>query len=114
MTKPLSIVGMVVGAAVVFAAGYYVGAGSSPAPMSMQHTMDSMNMSLQGKTGDDFDRAFLSEMIVHHEGAVDMAEAAKANAKHQEIKDLADAIIQAQTTEIAQMHQWMSAWYGAH
>lgn len=79
--------------------------------MSMADMMQSMNAQLQGKTGDAFDQAFLSEMIVHHQGAVEMAQLALTNAKHQEIKDLAKAIIAAQNKEIADMKGWMKAWY---
>lgn len=79
----------------------------------MDGMMDGMMANLRGKTGDEFDRAFLAEMIVHHEGAVAMAEAAKANAKHLELMQMADAIISAQTAEIAQMRAWMESWYGA-
>jgi len=77
----------------------------------MHEQMGAMMASLEGKTGDEFDKVFLSEMIMHHEGAVDMAEAALQNAKHQEIKDMANAIISAQTTEINQMRNWQSVWY---
>lgn len=80
--------------------------------MDMAQMMADMNKALMGKTGDDFDRAFLSEMIVHHEGAVEMAKLAQTNAKHQEIKDLAGAIISAQNKEIADMNSWLKAWYG--
>lgn len=80
--------------------------------MGMSGAMDEMMEGLSGKTGDDFDKAFLSEMIMHHEGAVDMAEAALENAKHAEIKIMADAIIKAQTTEIKQMQDWQRSWYG--
>jgi uncharacterized protein (DUF305 family) len=66
---------------------------------------------LNNKTGDVFDKAFLSEMIAHHQGAIDMANAALKNAKHQEIKDLANAIISAQTKEINQMKEWQVTWY---
>lgn len=79
---------------------------------SMQGMMMDMNAALIGKTGDSFDRAFLAEMIVHHQGAVEMAELALKNAKHQEIKDLATAIIAAQNKEIADMKTWEKAWYG--
>ncbi len=78
----------------------------------MKGEMDSMMMGLSGKTGDAFDKTFLSEMIMHHEGAVQMAEAAKVNAKHAEIKMMADAIIAAQAAEIAQMKEWQKEWYG--
>jgi uncharacterized protein (DUF305 family) len=76
--------------------------------------MDAMTGNLKGKTGDDFDKAFLSEMIVHHQGAIDMATLAKQNAKHDEIKKLADDIVVAQTKEIGEMKQWQQQWgYGA-
>lgn len=78
----------------------------------MQGMMDAMMMTLSGKTGDAFDEAFLSEMIMHHEGAVGMAEAALRDAKHDEIKQLAQAIIAAQTEEISQMKEWKRSWYG--
>lgn len=79
---------------------------------SMMHdSMSSMMAELNGKTGDDFDKAFLSEMILHHQGAVEMAQAALQNAKHQEIKAMASAIISAQTSEIEQMKNWLRSWY---
>jgi len=77
----------------------------------MSSMMMDMNAALRGKTGDDFDKAFLSEMIVHHQGAIDMAELALTGAKHQEIKDLSKAIVSAQTKEIAEMKSWQKAWY---
>jgi uncharacterized protein (DUF305 family) len=76
----------------------------------MGDTMTNMQASLAGKTGDAFDRAFLSEMIVHHQGAVDMAVSAKAYAKHDELKQMADVIITAQNAEIAQMKTWQKQW----
>lgn len=79
---------------------------------SMSGMMAGMMAGLKGKTGDDFDKAFLSEMVMHHEGAVDMAEAALKSAKHQEIKNLSHAIITAQNKEIANMKAWYKAWYG--
>lgn len=79
--------------------------------MSMSDMMTSMNAALSGKTGDSFDQAFLAEMIVHHQGAVEMAQLALTNAKHQEIKDLAKAIIEAQNKEIADMKAWQKSWY---
>ncbi len=88
--------------------GQMMGNGGS---MSMADTMTSMNAELKGKTGDAFDQAFLAEMIVHHQGAVEMAQLALTNAKHQEIKDLANAIITAQNKEIAEMKAWQKAWY---
>lgn len=77
---------------------------------SMSGMMDDMMAGLQGKTGEEFDRAFLAEMIVHHEGAVVMAEAALKYAAHKELKDMAKEIIAAQTKEIAEMKAWQAEW----
>lgn len=79
--------------------------------MTMSGEMNGMTQGLSGKTGDEFDKAFLSEMITHHEGAVEMAQSALQNAKHQEIKDLAQKIITAQNTEIKEMQDWQKSWY---
>jgi len=76
----------------------------------MSMTMNTMTSAPKGKTGDDFDKAFIAEMIDHHQGAIDMANLAKQNAKHDEIKQLAGDIITAQTKEINQMKQWLSEW----
>ncbi|MES2224855.1 MAG: DUF305 domain-containing protein [Patescibacteria group bacterium] len=79
--------------------------------VDMSSMMHDMNAALEGKNGDAFDREFLAQMIVHHEGAVAMAELSAAQAKHQEIKDLSNGIIAAQQKEIAMMKAWQSAWY---
>ncbi len=91
--------------------GHMMADGSVMQNGGMGGAMDNMMEGLQGKTGDAFDQAFLSEMIMHHEGAVQMAEAALQYAKHQEIKDMAKAIISAQTIEIEQMKVWGKSWY---
>lgn len=61
-------------------------------------------------TGDDYDRMFIANMIEHHRGAVDMAKLAQTNAKHQELKDMAEDIISAQSKEITDMESWQIAW----
>lgn len=73
-------------------------------------SMDDMMEELEGKTGDDFDKAFIEMMIPHHEGAIEMALAAKQSAGHQEIKDMADDIITAQQSEIDMMKGWQREW----
>ena len=58
------------------------------------------------------ERAFLVDMVGHHSMAVDMAEMAKERATHQELKDMADDVIRAQTAEIDRMRNWLKKWYG--
>ena len=50
--------------------------------------------------GVDVDAKFAKMMIPHHEGAIAMAEVAKERGQHEEVKELADAIIDAQEREI--------------
>lgn len=73
-------------------------------------SMSGMMAALEGKTGDEFDEAFLNQMIVHHQGAVEMAKLAGKNAGHQEVKDLSKDIIVAQEKEIGQMQMWQADW----
>ena len=73
-------------------------------------SMSSMVGSLRDKTGDDYDAEFITQMIDHHEGAVEMARLSAEQAKHEEIKELSRNIIAAQEKEIAQMMQWQKEW----
>lgn len=89
---------------------------SSDSMTGMNHSgmggasMGSVNAELKGKSGDDFDRAFLTLMTEHHQGAIDMAKQAQASAKHDEIKAMAGDIITAQAREIEQMQEWRKQW----
>ena len=72
--------------------------------------MDEMVNELNGLKDDEFDKSFINLMIEHHQGAIDMANIAKQNAKHDEILNLADEIISAQTSEINMMENWFKSW----
>ena len=90
--------------------GCPMGKNNNDEHMGRGSSMSEMMESLADKTGDDFDNVFIDAMIVHHQGAIDMAEEAKTKAKHQEIKSLADDIIIAQTNEISMMEEWKESW----
>jgi uncharacterized protein (DUF305 family) len=76
-----------------------------------QTNMSSMQKQFEAYKGVEFDKVFVASMIVHHLGAVQMAQMAIGNAKHQEIKDLANNIVTAQTSEITQMQSWQKTWH---
>lgn len=80
--------------------------------MDMAGMMHSMMAGLQGKTGDAFDETFLEEMIIHHQGAIEMAKAVLTSSSRPELKALANDIVTAQTKEIQQMQAWRSEWFG--
>src|SRR5215212_2806605 len=71
-----------------------------------------MDQPLAQLSGDDFDKAFLAQMVMHHAMALGMAQPVVAQGAHQETKDLGTAIIQSQSSEIAQILGWAKAWYG--
>lgn len=73
-------------------------------------SMEQMSGSLEDLRGDAFDKAFIEMMIVHHQGAVDMAKHIPAQAKHEELKKLGQDIITAQTKEIEMMKGWLKSW----
>jgi uncharacterized protein (DUF305 family) len=60
-----------------------------------------------------FDRAFIDEMVGHHQGAIRMARAVLSETRDVEIMALAERIDATQSQEITQMNDWRRAWYGA-
>lgn len=78
--------------------------------MGMMADMGQMTEELKSLSGDAFDKAFLSSMIEHHQSAINMAYSGQTNAKHDEVKQLTKAIVDAQSSEIAQMRQWQKDW----
>jgi len=71
--------------------------------------MDSMNRGMdQGMQAKDIDVAFICGMLPHHQGAIDMAKAELQYGDDPWAKQLAQAVIDAQTKEIAQMKDWLA------
>ena len=64
--------------------------------------------SLMNATGAEFDRLFLEQMIVHHTGAVRMAETEIADGQNADAVGLAESIRDSQTAEIAEMEQLLT------
>ncbi|NJK55980.1 MAG: DUF305 domain-containing protein [Pleurocapsa sp. SU_5_0] len=73
----------------------------------MQHDM-SMDI---GPADADYDLRFIDSMLMHHQGAVNMAQEALTKSQRPEMKKLAQDIITAQKQEIEQMKQWRTTWY---
>jgi uncharacterized protein (DUF305 family) len=68
---------------------------------------------LSGLSGQEFETQWMSMMIQHHQGAVEMAQLAETRAAHQEIKTVAQNIIRDQTREIGELTTWLKQWYNA-
>lgn len=67
--------------------------------LAMRRMMDRM---ANAPTG-DVDRDFVAQMIPHHQGAIDMAEALLRTGKNDRLKRLAQEIVVTQREEIAAM-----------
>jgi len=81
--------------------GMSMSAGGGPMTM--------MDMSaLESKSGPAFDKAFLEEMIPHHENALPSSRTEIEQGANPEAKALAQNIIDSQTAEIAEMKQLLT------
>jgi uncharacterized protein (DUF305 family) len=108
-TIVVGLVALVIG----LGGGYFFADTQQPAPMvhNMNTTMDGMTAELEGKEGAEFEQAFIDGMIVHHEGAVAMAQMVLQKTQRPELVQLANDIIAAQTREINMMKGWKSEWF---
>ena len=90
---------------------WYPGAASAE-NMQMPGT-GAMNMDISQvqstKAGPGYDVMFIDMMVPHHESAVAMSRDALEKAEHQDIKTLAQQIIDEQTREIDHMKKWKKA-----
>lgn len=77
--------------------------GSMPGMMSSQEMGDLMDAS-----GAEFDEMFLTMMIAHHQGAIEMAQAEQGDGVNADAVALAAQVEQAQTEEIATMQALLS------
>jgi uncharacterized protein (DUF305 family) len=84
-----------------------------PAEGSMDHSAHSTEgmmtdgemTELENASGKEFDTAFMTMMIKHHEGAVEMAKTEQADGAYAPAKKMAAEIISSQSAEIEQMNK---------
>lgn len=61
-----------------------------------------------------FDRAFIDGMVPHHEGAIEMAKAARlAGLSQADLVQIADDVVRTQLEEIDEMRGWRKDWFGS-
>lgn len=76
-----------------------------PAPRGIMGS----GMMSHGQISSEFD--YLSEMIPHHQEAIDTAQIILDRSDRPEMKAFAKEIIRVQSAEIKQMQSWLKAWY---
>ncbi len=79
---------------------------------AMSHAMDEMMLGFRGLEGEAYEEMFLRGMIVHHLGAIEMAEELLKQTDRPELVTLGNNIIKAQTEEVSMMKGWLNTWFG--
>lgn len=79
-----------------------------PAGMAYMAGMEKMNADMNAAMTGDPDRDFVTMMIPHHQGAIDMARVQLEHGKDAELHKLSEGIIKAQESEIAFMKDWLA------
>lgn len=87
--------------------GNMMGGGTDMGSMMMD-----MTARMKGKTGAELEQIFLEDMIVHHQGAILMAQELQKGTQRPELEKMADDIIRVQTEEIEMMRAWLKEWFG--
>ena len=84
------------------------GASESAGQMDHGGMMSDDDMSsLMGASGPEFNQMWLTMMIEHHEGAVEMAQDVLATTSNPEVEQLATAVVQGQEKEITTMKEML-------
>lgn len=86
------------------------GAGTGHDDHGMAGMMSTEDMqALEDATGADAERLFLEQMVAHHEGAVEMAQAEVSGGEHAGAVEMAQSVVDTQTAEIQQMRDLLAS-----
>lgn len=100
------VAGAAVAASLALATAVPAGASLYDAPFLAQITaaMNNMMAAMNIKPSGDVDRDFVSSMVPHHQGAIEMAEAELRFGHNEKVRRIAEEIIVTQQQEIVAMH----------
>ncbi len=74
--------------------------------------MDHSNMqSSPNAASQPYDLQFIDTMVIHHQGAIDMARMAITKAQHTELREMAQKVITDQEREIAELRRHREQWF---
>lgn len=84
------------------------GAPMSPSAAAYAQVTAQMHQAMDVQFTGDPDGDFARAMIPHHQGAIDMAKIALEYGKDPQIRELANAVIEAQEKEITMLREWLA------
>ncbi|MDB5550219.1 MAG: glutaredoxin [Rhizobium sp.] len=79
-----------------------------PAGKAYMDGMAKMNKDMNAAMTGDPDRDFVTMMVPHHQGAIDMAKVQLQYGKDPELRKLSEGVVKAQESEIAYMKDWLA------
>jgi uncharacterized protein (DUF305 family) len=88
-------------------AGRGPNSGTGPHPM-----MGGSSAASSFEEDEPFDRQFIDHMIPHHAMAIRSAQHMISESERQELRELADDIVESQSEQIDRMRAWREEWYG--
>lgn len=80
--------------------------GPAPGDQAFAASEAEMHEKMAAASGQTLDQAYVAKMIAHHEGAVAMARVALSESRDPDIRRMAQAVVDTQTREIAEMKAW--------
>ncbi len=83
-------------------------AAETPADKAYAKANATMMRDMDAKPSGDADRDFVTMMLPHHQGAVDMAKIELQYGKDPKLRAMAAGVIEAQEAEIAGMKSWQA------
>jgi uncharacterized protein (DUF305 family) len=84
-----------------------------PLPKGAAGALDAFPTPVISSRARVFDQQFIDAMVPHHQLEIELARIAVARAQHDDLRTLAQEMIDTETQEISDMQAWREEWFGS-